>query len=179
MASLRSVLPITILLSIRHISLHSCQSSWPDSNPALLSRRPHISTIIFCVGSCSIPAECSFSRRSVQLWTPNQKSARRKYQNGNCRTRLAIRRLGLQRTCSAPSGFRCCPIEHCPSVPYDCNPRFYNVFERSLGGLLKLASQDSNRSLGRLCLYAVRGASRCPIPSKLPVSPGASLGASQ
>ena len=29
-------------------------------NPALLSRRPHISTIISCVGSWSIPAECSF-----------------------------------------------------------------------------------------------------------------------
>jgi hypothetical protein len=31
-------------------------------NPALLSVRPHISTIISCVGSWSIPAECSFSR---------------------------------------------------------------------------------------------------------------------
>jgi hypothetical protein len=50
-------------------------------------------------------------------------------------------------------GFGHRPIEHCPSVPCDFNPRRYNVFERSLGGLLKLASQDSHRSLGRFYLF--------------------------
>ena len=67
--------------------------------------------------------------------------------------RFAVR--GLQRTCPAPSGFGSCLSEHCPSVPSDFNPRLYNVFERSLGGLLKLASQDSNRSLGRfVCMLS-------------------------
>jgi hypothetical protein len=35
-----------------------------------------------------------------------------------------------------PSGFERCLIDHCPSVPHDCYPRRYNVFERSLGGQL-------------------------------------------
>jgi hypothetical protein len=70
---------------------------------------------------------------------------------------MAIQRWGLQGTYPATSGFGRCFIEHCPSVPHDCNLRHYNVFERSLGGLLKLAPQDSDRSLGRFCLYAVHG----------------------
>jgi hypothetical protein len=60
---------------------------------------------------------------------------------------------------------------------YDCSPPRYNLFERSLGGLLKLASQDSNRSLGRFCSYALQDGRRCPIPSKFQAQPGASFGA--
>jgi hypothetical protein len=106
---------------------------------------------------------------------PNSKPRTRRAHDRSTKTgiaghdrRFAVR--GLQRTCPAPSGFGRCLSEHCPSVPSDCNPRLYNVFERSLGGLLKLASQDSNRSLGRFCLYAVHGAKTLPNPFKIPAA---------
>jgi hypothetical protein len=123
----------------------------------------------------------AFSRRnSVQLCTPNQKSKRWTYQNGNCRARLAIRRSGSRKNISGTLGIRTLSYRALPLRAARLQSlRRYNVFERSLGGLLKLASQDSNRSLGRFCLYVVHDGRRCPIPSKFPVQPGASFRASQ
>jgi hypothetical protein len=60
-----------------------------------------------------------------------------------------------------------------PPCPPIAMPDVTMCLSRPWDGVLKLATQDSNRSPGRFCLYAVRGAKRCPIPSKFPLKPGA------
>lgn len=59
MASLRSVLPIAILLSIRHISLHSCQSSWSvHESSVAVQKAAHLDNHLLCriaVHSCRMP----------------------------------------------------------------------------------------------------------------------------
>lgn len=177
MASLRSALPIAILLSLRQIFLRSCQSSWSvHESSVAVQKAAYLDNHLLCrivIHCCRMQLSCGAIQSNCEHRTRRAHDGRTNTEIAEHDWRFAVR--GLQRTYPAPSGFGRCLIEHCPSVPHDCNPRRYNVFERSLGGLLELASQDSNRSLGRFCLYAVHGGRRCPIPAKFPVRPGASF----
>jgi hypothetical protein len=158
MASLRSALPIAILTYYSpHLSAHMS---------VILVRSP----IQRCCPEDCISRRMQLSRGAIQS---NCEHRTRRAHDGRTKTgiaehdwRFAVR--GLQRTYPAPSGFGRCLIEHCPSVPHDCDPRRYNVFERSLGGLLKLASQDSNRSLGRFLFVCCPRRKTLPNPFKIP-----------
>jgi hypothetical protein len=123
MASLRSALPIAILLSIRHISLHSCQSWSVHESSVAVQKAAYLDNHLLCriVGPL---LQNAASHGAVQS---NCEHRTRRAHDRNTKTGIAGHDWRFTiRVCKEhvrhPSGFGRCPIEYRPSVPYDCNP---------------------------------------------------------
>jgi hypothetical protein len=143
MASLRSALLIAILLSIRHISLRSCQSSRSVHESSIaVQKAAYLDNHLLCrivVHSCRMQLlTAQFS--PIVNTEPEEDTT--DVSKRDLPGTIGDPPFGACKEHPAPSEFERCLIEHCPSVPHDCNPRRYNVLERSLGGLLKLVDEQ-------------------------------------